>query len=109
MTDPFVYKDEHGCHIRINGRWWHNFTPYLARCLLKASGFPNAVAIVREAPRLRIFDFDFDGKWIINDRHVSEERMKTALERTGLDDFAVKTVMRIHKECYKIEKELPCS
>jgi hypothetical protein len=109
MTNPLVFKDEHGCHVRIDGRWWHNFTPYLTRCLLKAHGFPNAVAIVRDAPHPRSFDVDFDGRWVVNGRHVSERRVRTALRQTGLDDFAVETVMRIHKKCYQIEKELQCS
>ncbi|HEY4761930.1 MAG TPA: hypothetical protein VIH42_15235 [Thermoguttaceae bacterium] len=101
MTDPLIYKDEHGCHVRIDRQWRHNLKPYLARCLLKASGFPNAAAIVRNALCLRIFDFSYDGNWIINGRKVSEEKMKTALEQTGLDDFAVETIIRIHKNCYE--------
>jgi hypothetical protein len=106
MNDPFVFKDEHGCHIKINGQWWRNFKPFLARCLLKASGFANATAIVRDAPTTRNLDFDFNGKWTINGRTVNEEKMKTSLKRIGLDDFAVETIMRIHKKCYQIEKML---
>jgi len=104
MIEPLVYRDEHGCHVRINGCWWHNFSPYKARCLLTASGVPNATAIVRDAPRLQHFDLDFDGRWIINGRHTSEERVQAALERDGLDAFAVETVMRIYQKGFEIER-----
>ena len=104
MTDALVYKDEHGCHVRINGCWWHNFSPFKVRCLLTASGFPNATAIVRDAPHLQHFDLDYDGRWKINGRHTSDERVQAALQRDGLDAFAIETVMRIYQKCYEIER-----
>jgi hypothetical protein len=104
MSDVLVCKDEHGCHVRIDGQWWHNFSPFNVRCLLTASGFPNATAIVRDAPHLQHFDLDYDGRWKINGRHTSDERVQVALERDGLDDFAVETIMRIYRKCHEIER-----
>lgn len=104
MSDVLVYKDEHGCHVRIDGQWRRGFSPFKVRCLLMASGVPNATAIVRDAPRLWDFDLDYDGRWKINGRHTSDERVQAALQRDGLDDFAVETVMRIYQKCFEIER-----
>ena len=103
MRDVHIYKEGKRCHVKIDGQWWHNFEPYLIRCLLKAKGIPNAGAIVRKAPRLHVVDLNYHGKWTLNGRKISEDCLKDTFKHVGLNDEEIEAIMRIHKACYERE------